>query len=407
MSNKIRRLFSRRRTFLKAFGFGVISAVLSASDFLRASVTNQNTSVPAHCPPDVFLKLPGKLGNPALTLIEDPRLHPAIRAELVNSSGLRPGVFPPSLTMESSYDECIKFIEFMHEQIMDSENDAASVRESNPDVVASTEFISREDGTKIKLFIERPRVNDGSIPCIVHLHGGGMSFSSAETFETVNWRTKIAKTGILVVGVEFRSEALSPGHHPFPSGLNDCATAVKWVKKNKLKLGITSLVVSGESGGGNLAIGLGIKANMEGWVDIIDGIYAIAPMVIGVYEDKVPNLNSWRENMGYQGTMPMYRAMTKVYDPESSFKDDPRAWPFFASQSVLRGLPPHIIVNYELDLIRDDGVVFAQRLRTAGVSANSTIINGAHHVPDIAMPDVVPEMTRASLDSISAFVKSL
>ena len=406
MSNKVGRLLSRRRTFLKAVGFVAISAGLSLSNFLRAQVTSQNNSGPPCCLPGESFKLPGRLGNPELTLIEDPRLDPAIRAELINSSDPKHGLLPPTLTMESSYDDCIKFIEFMHKLIMDSKHDEASVREKNPDVVASTELIPREDGTEIKLFMERPKVSRGPIPCVVHLHGGGMSFSSAETFDTVNWRTKIAQQGIFVVGVEFRSEALNKGHHPFPSGLNDCATAVRWVQKNKSSLGISSLIVSGESGGGNLAIGLGIKAKIEGWVDLIDGIYAIAPMVIGVYENKVPNLSSWKENMGYQGTMPIYRAMTKVYDPQSIYKNDPRAWPFCASPSILRGLPPHTIVNYELDLIRDDGVVFAQRLRAAGVSANSIIINGAHHVPDIAMPDAVPEMTRASIASIAAFVKS-
>jgi acetyl esterase/lipase len=63
--------------------------------------------------------------------------------------------------------------------------------------------------------------------------------------------------------------------------------------------------------------------------------------------------------------------------------------------------------NYELDLIRDEGVVFAQRLRAAGVAATSKIINGAHHVPELAMPDAVPEITRDTLASIAAFAKGL
>ena len=80
---------------------------------------------------------------------------------------------------------------------------------------------------------------------------------------------------------------------------------------------------------------------------------------------------------------------------------------FCAGKSVLKGLPPHVILNYELDLIRDDGVVFAQRLQAAGVSASSRVVNGAHHVPEIAMPDAVPEMVRESLASIESFTKGL
>ena len=42
------------------------------------------------------------------------------------------------------------------------------------------------------------------------------------------------------------------------------------------------------------------------------------------------------------------------------------AWPFHASRDVLQGLPPHIIINYEMDLIRDDGAVFARICRRLG-----------------------------------------
>lgn len=407
MYSKIRRSVLGRRAFLKAAGFNAFLAALFLPRFLRAAETKQNNDYYSICASGSPLKLPGKLGDPELTLFQDPRLHPAIRSALMASSGAKPGVFPPTLTMDSSYDDCVKFVEHMHDVILNSDVEVSSIRQDNPDVVASTEIIKGDEGNDILLFVERPKIIDRVLPCVVHIHGGGMTFSSAETPETVLWRTELAKMGLLVIGVEFRSEALSSGHHPFPHGLNDCASAVRWVLENKSRLGVSSLTVAGESGGGNLAIALGIKAKLEGWVDNIDGVFAMAPMVSGVYDADVPTLSSWRENMGYQGTMPMYRAMTKVYDPTSRFKNDPRAWPFCAGKSVLKGLPPHVILNYELDLIRDDGVVFAQRLQAAGVSASSRVVNGAHHVPEIAMPDAVPEMVRESLASIASFTKGL
>ena len=33
--------------------------------------------------------------------------------------------------------------------------------------------------------------------------------------------------------------------------------------------------------GGNLAVATAVKANIEGWVDAIDGVYAMAPMILG------------------------------------------------------------------------------------------------------------------------------
>ena len=82
------------------------------------------------------------------------------------------------------------------------------------------------------------------------------------------------------------------------------------------------------------------------------------------------------------------------------------AWPFHATESALKGLPPHIITNYELDLIRDDGAVYSRKLQQAGVTSVSRTIDGAVHVPEIAMPDLAPELTRETVQSLVGFANS-
>ena len=218
------------------------------------------------------------------------------------------------------------------------------------DITSSKEIIQDKKGRKIELYLDRPKKSDGPIPCIVHFHGGGMSFSSANNPYTVRWRKSLAQQGALVIGVEFATQTLHEGNHPFPAGLNDCAESVP---------------------------------------------------------ELPPNLASYRENLDYVGNLPLLRNMTKVYDPDDKHGENSLAWPFFANELDLRGLPPHIIVNYELDLIRDDGVVFAQKLRAAGVEATSIVVNGADHVPEIAMPDTIPELTRDRLISIAEFARGV
>jgi len=46
-------------------------------------------------------------------------------------------------------------------------------------------------------------------------------------------------------------------------------------------------------------------------------------------------------------------------------------------------LPPHLISVNELDLVRDQGVVYYQKLKRAGVAANLRTVPGAHarHLP--------------------------
>ena len=67
------------------------------------------------------------------------------------------------------------------------------------------------------------------------------------------------------------------GPHPFPAGLNDCAAGVRWAAANRAELGITHLIVSGESGGGNLTLTVAHKAKREGWLHEIAGFYAQCP----------------------------------------------------------------------------------------------------------------------------------
>ena len=97
----------------------------------------------------------------------------------------------------------------------------------------------------------------------------------------IRWRNSLAETGMDVVGIEFRNGGGRLGNHPFPAGLNACAAGVRWVYQTRAALGITGLVVSGESGGGNLSIATALKALQEGWINELKGL---PPHAISVNE---------------------------------------------------------------------------------------------------------------------------
>ena len=358
-------------------------------------------------PAGVDVLLPGRLGNPALTLLEDKRLDPRVRRALAAAPAGGPGASLPTVTLSSSYEQCLNWVSAMEKTLAGQDAAALAAMPAFTDVATEEEAIPRGDGSGIDLYLDRPKNRSGKLPCVVHIHGGGMAFTTARRPLTVRWRKTLAQQGMLVVGVEFRNAGGVLGNHPFPGGLNDCARAVQWVNANRGSLDISSLVVAGESGGGNLAIATAIKANLEGWVQAIDGVFAMAPMILGFYTSVPPELLSWRENQGYQGTNEMMRAMTRVYDPQDEHETNPTAWPFHARESDLKGLPPHIITNYELDLIRDDGAVFSRKLKQAGVSSLSRTMEGAVHVPEIALPDLTPELAREAVQSLVGFASSL
>ncbi len=392
-----------RRQFFASLGRLLLAIVATLKGGLVASSELKKSK---NIGQELDFMLPGKLGNPEMTMFEDPRLDPRIIKELTTNTAF-PSITPPEITLTSSYEAVVDWIDFMHESMR--ANDANFLK-SMPTFsdIESTELSIASDGShKITLFIDQPINMDSPLPCIVHMHGGGMTFDTAKSPQNIRWRKSLAQQGLVVIGVEFLSEALFPGHHPFPAGLNDCARALRWAHDNRSHLGISSIIALGESGGGNLAIASGLKANREGWIDILAGVYAMAPMLYGFYGAPPPELMSWRENLDYMGSYAMMRAMRMAYDPKEEHQENHLAYPFAAKGGELEGLPPHIIVNYELDLIRDEGVVFAQRLRNSGVDATSLIINGSNHCNEIGMPDAMPELTRDRLMSIATFARGV
>ncbi len=349
--------------------------------------------------------LPGRLGDPAATLATDARTDPRLAAVFAESPTILPGMQP--LAPDASYDDCLAYCATL-ESATDEQN--AVLAASLPafeGISSSTETIEGRDGNAVTLYLDRPGTTDGPLPCIVHLHGGGMVMGSADDPTIARWRKSIAEMGLLVVGVEFRNGGGRLGNHPFPAGLDDCATAARWVHAQRARLGVSALVVAGESGGGNLSLATALKANREGWIDAVDGVYALCPYISGAYSDPPAELPSLRENEGYGGMhCSMMAGLARVYDREGPARADPLAWPLRAGADDLAGLPPHVVSVNELDPLRDEGLAYYRMLTAAGVPAVGRTVHGTSHAAD-QMFEVVPEVCAETVRSIVGFARSL
>ncbi|MCU1502675.1 MAG: hypothetical protein JWM12_2029, partial [Ilumatobacteraceae bacterium] len=274
-------------------------------------------------------------------------------------------------------------------------------------VTRTIEVIRGVDGNDITLYIHRPTGIEGPLPGILHIHGGGMVLLEAAGPGYQRWRDELAVTGLVVVGVEFRNGGGKHGPHPFPAGLNDCTSALGWVADHKAELGISKVVVSGESGGGNLTLATTLQAKQDGRVAQIDGVYAQCPYISGVYATLDPALPSLYENDGYFLACDQMGAMAKVYDPTSANTTNPLTWPYFASTADLQGLPPHVISVNQLDPLRDEGLAYYRKLLDAGVSAVSRTVNGTCHAGDCIFVAAMPDVHMATIRDISSFAGSL
>ena len=345
--------------------------------------------------------LPGRLGDPAMTLLTDPRMDPRVASVIAATGDIGDAIEP--LEPGASYEACVEYGTKLESLMSMPHPEMRAAMPDYSDVEQTTEVIQGVDGNEIRLYIHRPLNRERALPCVFHTHGGGMVILTAGDPNYVRWRNDLAQSGLVVVGVEFRNGSGVLGHHPFPAGLNDCDAALQWTDQNRERLGISAIIMSGESGGGNLALATTLAAKRAGRMDSIQGVYALCPYISGAYASPPENLLSLKENDGYTLDGPMMSALVKAYDPELANAKNPLAWPYHASEEDLAGLPPHIISVNELDPLRDEGLEFFRKLLSAGNSATARIVPATNHAGDMSFPDVAPEPYRETLQSLRNF----
>ncbi|RYP81036.1 hypothetical protein DL770_006026 [Monosporascus sp. CRB-9-2] len=272
----------------------------------------------------------------------------------------------------------------------------------------SETFIPGPDGNRLRLIMYRPtQSRDAPLPAVIYFHGGGMIILSTDCPIHTSWAEALARSGLVVIAVDFRNALTPDGLTPFPAGLNDCAAAVRWVDQHREQLRISKIVLQGESGGGNLALATALKAKREDWLEAIDGVCATVPYISNAYgmplEWRLRELPSLVECDGYLISCGTSALNAKLYDPSGEHARDPLAWPYWATDEDLRGLPPHLIVTSELDPLRDEGNAYYRKLVRAGVSAVGKVNLGVVHEGELFLRQVIPDLFLENLWAIKKF----
>ncbi len=350
--------------------------------------------------------LAGRLADPTCTLGTDPRSDPRMVAAFA-PLGLADVLPDAPLTLDSPLADRLAYAAAAEEAIGGVFDVFALAAPAPTGVTSTTVTIPGGEGDELTLFISRPDRVGGPLPAVVHFHGGGMAIGSAADAAYRHLRESLAATGLVVVGVEFRNSGGRLGVHPYPAGLSDCAAATRWVYANAAELGVSHLIVAGESGGGNLTLTVVHKAKREGWLGEIAGAYAQCPYISNRWLDYPEELPSLRENDGYFISCQQAALLGSIYDPDKAHVDDPTCWAGVATDADLVGLPPHVISVNELDPLRDEGLLYYRRLLAAGVPAAGRIVVGTCHGGDLLFPAAMPEIFGATVRDIVGFAWSL
>ena len=338
-------------------------------------------------------------------LAADPRLDPRIKAMLAAMpSGPQPDVASrDEMLAEVNTPEALQ-MQAMMTMMLDAV-DNEDVAPSAGLRVVEESAVSQPDGNTINLRIIRPN-DDRVLPCVYYIHGGGMASLSCTLGMYRAWGKIIAANDVVVVMVDFRncvSPSSVPEVAPYPAGLNDCVSGLEWTVANAGLLGIdgANIVVAGESGGGNLTLATGLKLKRDGKLGLITGLYALCPYIAGSWpQDDLPSstrnngiLLDLHNNRGAMG-----------YGIEAFEARDPLAWPLFATEDDLRGLPRTVISVNECDPLCDEGIAFYRKLLAAGVAARGRMVLGTMHGTEV-FAIACPEISRDTARDLAAFAR--
>jgi acetyl esterase/lipase len=237
----------------------------------------------------------------------------------------------------------------------------------DPAVASVDRTIPGPAGT-LPVRVYTPKNATGALPVVVYYHGGGWVIANKDVYDA--GARAIAKlANAIVVSVDYREAP----EHPFPAAHDDALATYQWALKNAASLhgDPTKLALAGESAGGNLAVATAIAARdqkLEAPLAVV-AIYPIA--------GSDTTTASYVENANAK---PLNRAMMtwffNQYAKNPADRNDPRINLVAAN---LAGLPPTTIINAQIDPLRSDGEMLADKMRSAGVQVDQRTFDGVTH----------------------------
>jgi acetyl esterase len=224
-------------------------------------------------------------------------------------------------------------------------------------------------GEPLRLRIYTPH-GQGPFPLLVFFHGSGFVLCSLDTHDGM-CRNLCAGGACVVASVDYR---LAP-EHKFPAGIDDCLHASRWAATHATELGAdpTRVAVAGDSAGATMIAVTALRVRDEGGPALCGQL-----LLYPVTDYYAPGTPSYRENAeGYGLTRETMKWFWDHYLNDPSEGAHPHAAPLRAP--VLSGLPPALVITAEYDPLRDEGEMYAEKLRGSDVSARLFRYAGVNH----------------------------
>ncbi len=263
----------------------------------------------------------------------------------------------------------------------------------------TTQEVTIAPGLDTRLYLP-PGANEDKQPrpVLVYLHGGGWTVASVTILDPF-CRLLCEAADVIIVSVEYR---LAP-EHPYPAALDDTITATRWAAEHAQKWGgdPSRLALGGDSAGANLAAVAANQLCARGEASAPRALMLLYPIT----DHPDAGHPSYEENAtGYGLDAALMRWFTQQYAANVS-PTDPNVWPLHLAD--VPALPATLVATAEYDVLRDEGVAYAEKLRAAGVPVTHL------HAPDMghnfpATPNLVGRFPQSqqTLAEVATWLKA-
>ena len=229
----------------------------------------------------------------------------------------------------------------------------------------------------VRVLVTTPTADGKPRAAVLHLHGGAMVVGSPQ-FEAFECGRLARELDAVVISPDYR---LAP-EYPFPAALDDCMATLRWMRSHADELGIDCdrIAVMGSSAGGGLSAAVAQRSTDEGI-----GLRAQA-LVYPMIDDRT----ALRLDHGGRGRFMWTPASSRwawtAYLGREPQESEAPEYAAPARRTDLAGLPPAWVGVGDLDILYDESVDYAERLRAHGVRCELVAVPGMYHGADGIKP---------------------
>ena len=248
--------------------------------------------------------------------------------------------------------------------------------------------IPARDGHALPVRLYAP-TQDPALPVLLYLHGGGFTIGSVATHDIL-CRELARLAGCMVVSLDYR---LAPEHR-FPTAHNDAWDALQWLARNAAHLGAdpARIAVGGDSAGGTLSAACALQARDAG---VLLALQLLIYPGCAAYQDTPSHATYAHGHVLDAASITWFFRQYLTHEQRADWRFAPLLAP------DVGGVAPAWVGLAECDPLVDEGVMYADHLRMAGVPVDLEIYRGVVH-GFITMGRAIAEARQLQQDAAAA-----